>query len=58
MTGRYARGVRILICRCSILYEGRLTTRLGSGERVILIKDDVSVCVHTQRVGPWVTCRR
>jgi RecB family endonuclease NucS len=41
--------VRILICRCSILYEGRLTTRLGSGERVILFKDDGSVCVHTQR---------
>jgi RecB family endonuclease NucS len=41
--------VRILICRCTILYEGRLTTRLGSGERVILFKDDGSVCVHTQR---------
>ena len=41
--------MRILICRCTILYEGRLTTRLGTGERVILFKDDGSVCVHTQR---------
>src|SRR3954451_9388665 len=49
VTGRYARGVRILVCCCSILYEGRLTTRLGSGERVVLFKDDGSVCVHTQR---------
>jgi RecB family endonuclease NucS len=41
--------VRILICRCTICYEGRLTTRLSSGERLLLFKDDGSVCVHANR---------
>jgi RecB family endonuclease NucS len=41
--------VRILVCRCTIGYDGRLTTRLASGERLILFKDDGSVCVHTNR---------
>ena len=38
--------MRILVCRCSIGYAGRLTTRLRSGDRVILFKDDGAVCVH------------
>src|SRR5688572_1581330 len=38
--------MRILVACCSIVYEGRLTTRLGSGDRVILFKDDGSVVVH------------
>lgn len=41
--------MRILICRCVIRYEGRLTTRLSSGERLVLFKDDGSVCVHANR---------
>jgi RecB family endonuclease NucS len=41
--------MRILICRCRIAYDGRLTTRLGSGERLLLFKDDGSVCVHARR---------
>jgi RecB family endonuclease NucS len=41
--------VRLLICRCRIDYRGRLTTRLGPGERVVLFKDDGSVCVHSVR---------
>jgi len=41
--------VRLLVCCCRIDYRGRLTTRLGSGERVILLKDDGSVCVHSVR---------
>jgi RecB family endonuclease NucS len=41
--------VRILVCRCVIRYEGRLTTRLSSGERVVLFKEDGSVCVHANR---------
>ena len=40
--------VRILVCRCSIGYSGRLTTRLASGDRVILFKDDGSVCIHAR----------
>jgi RecB family endonuclease NucS len=39
--------VRILVARCEIAYHGRATTRLGAGDRVILFKDDGSLCVHT-----------
>ncbi len=38
--------MRVLVARCSIGYSGRLTTRLASGDRVIIFKDDGSVCVH------------
>jgi RecB family endonuclease NucS len=41
--------VRILVARCEIAYHGRATTRLGAGDRVILFKDDGSLCVHTDR---------
>jgi len=39
--------MRILVARCEIAYHGRATTRLGAGDRVILLKDDGSLCVHT-----------
>ncbi len=42
-------GVRILVARCEIAYHGRATTRLGSGDRVIMFKDDGSLCVHTDK---------
>ena len=38
--------MRVLVARCSIGYSGRLTTRLASGERVLIFKDDGSVCIH------------
>jgi len=38
--------VRVRVARCSIGYSGRLTTRLASGDRIIIFKDDGSVCVH------------
>ncbi len=38
--------MRILVARCSIRYDGRVTTTLESGDRVILFKDDGSVVVH------------
>jgi RecB family endonuclease NucS len=41
--------VRILVCRCEIAYHGRATTRLGAGDRVILFKDDGSLCVHADK---------
>jgi endonuclease len=41
--------VRILVARCEIAYHGRATTRLGAGDRVILFKDDGSLCVHTDK---------
>jgi RecB family endonuclease NucS len=41
--------VRILVARCEIAYHGRAVTRLGAGDRVILFKDDGSLCVHTDK---------
>jgi RecB family endonuclease NucS len=41
--------MRILIARCEIAYHGRAVTRLGAGDRVILFKDDGSLCVHADR---------
>lgn len=40
--------MRILVACCTIRYEGRLTTTLASGDRVILFKDDGSVCVNAR----------
>jgi endonuclease len=41
--------VRVLVARCEIAYHGRATTRLGAGDRVILFKDDGSLCVHAEK---------
>jgi endonuclease len=41
--------VRILVARCEIAYQGRATTRLGAGDRVILFKTDGSLCVHADK---------
>lgn len=38
--------MRILVAHCEIAYSGRLDTRLAPGDRVVLFKDDGSVCVH------------
>lgn len=38
--------MRVLVARCAIGYSGRLTTRLASGDRIIIFKEDGSVCVH------------
>lgn len=38
--------MRIVVARCEIAYHGRATTRLGAGDRVILFKEDGSLCVH------------
>ena len=38
--------MRVLVARCSIGYSGRLTTRLASGDSIVIFKDDGSVCVH------------
>src|SRR3954465_1608679 len=48
--GRYRSGlVRLLVARCEIAYHGRAPTRLARGDRVILFKDDGSLCVHADR---------
>lgn len=36
----------IIIGECSIEYEGRSASRLGNGERILIIKQDGSVLVH------------
>lgn len=41
--------MRILVARWAIAYHGRAVTRLGAGDRVILFKDDGSLCVHTDK---------
>src|ERR1051325_10943569 len=41
--------MRILVAHCEIAYQGRATTRLAHGDRVILFKDDGSLCVHADR---------
>jgi RecB family endonuclease NucS len=41
--------VRVLVARCEIGYAGRLDTRLGPGDRLVLFKEDGSVCVHALR---------
>jgi RecB family endonuclease NucS len=38
--------MRILVAHCTIRYEGRVTTTLEAGDRVVLFKDDGSVVVH------------
>ena len=38
--------MRVLVAHCEIAYAGRLETRLSPGDRVVLFKDDGSVCVH------------
>ena len=45
----FSIGMRILVARCEIAYHGRATTRLGAGDRVILFKDDGSLCVHAEK---------
>jgi RecB family endonuclease NucS len=38
--------MRVLVAHCEIAYAGRLQTRLAPGDRVVLFKEDGSVCVH------------
>ncbi len=34
---------------CSVIYEGRARSKLGSGDRMIIIKSDGSFMVHQDR---------
>lgn len=44
---RYAPDVRILVARCTVDYMGRLTAHLPEAPRVIMVKSDGSVLVHS-----------
>jgi RecB family endonuclease NucS len=41
------RSVRLLIARCSVDYDGRLTAHLPSALRLLIVKADGSVLVHS-----------
>jgi RecB family endonuclease NucS len=40
-------GVRLVVARCSVDYVGRLTAHLPSAVRVLMVKSDNSVLVHS-----------
>src|ERR1700712_2187160 len=44
---RRGDGVRLVIARCSVDYEGRLTAHLPLATRLLLVKADGSVLVHS-----------
>jgi RecB family endonuclease NucS len=44
--------VRIVIARCSVDYAGRLTAHLASALRLLIVKADGSVLVHSDG-GSW-----
>ncbi|HEY3200412.1 MAG TPA: endonuclease, partial [Actinomycetes bacterium] len=39
--------MRLMIARCSVDYEGRLSARLPSAVRLIMVKADGSVLIHS-----------
>ena len=41
------RWVRLVIARCSVDYDGRLTAHLPSAQRLLIVKADGSVLVHS-----------
>ena len=38
--------MRLLVARCSVVYTGRLETRLADAVRLIMVKDDGCIAVH------------
>src|SRR4051794_22838459 len=46
MSSSYAPSVRLVIARCSVSYDGRLTAELASALRLLLVKADGSVSIH------------
>ncbi len=43
------RKLVLMLCSCSVVYEGRSATMLGEGERLIIVKPDGAVLVHRPR---------
>ena len=39
--------MRLLVARCSVAYEGRLGARLAPGIRLVLLKADGSIAIHS-----------
>ena len=40
-------GVRLIVARCSVTYEGRLAARLAEATRLIVLKADGSLAIHS-----------
>ncbi|MDN6284029.1 MAG: endonuclease NucS, partial [Corynebacterium sp.] len=38
--------MRLVICRCSVDYEGRLAAHLPEADRLVMVKADGSVSIH------------
>lgn len=49
--GPYTRRVRLVIARCSVDYTGRLTAHLPLATRLLLVKADGSVLVHSDSLS-------
>ncbi len=43
------RKLVVMLCSCSVIYEGRSATILGEGERLVIVKPDGAVLVHRPR---------
>jgi RecB family endonuclease NucS len=43
--------VRLIVARCEVVYTGRLTAVLPEALRLLMLKSDGSVMVHTARRG-------
>src|SRR3954454_23945452 len=43
----YNAGVRLVVTRCSVEYQGRLGARLGPAVRLLVFKADGSVAIHS-----------
>ena len=41
-----AKALLILIGRCTVAYEGRSASKLGEGDRIVIVKPDGAVLVH------------
>ena len=48
---RYRAVVKLVIARCSVDYAGRLSAHLPLGTRLLVLKADGSVLVHTDSLG-------
>jgi RecB family endonuclease NucS len=43
----YNASVRVIVARCSVTYEGRLAARLPEATRLLVLKADGSIAVHS-----------
>ena len=48
MRARYPHRMRILVARCTVDYSGRLVAHLPQAVRVIMVKGDGSVLIHSE----------